>query len=272
MKLNIKNKTIYLILISISIFIISFFYFLFFNYPIPQDFNRPMNTIIISHGGYIDNLTYTNSYEALLENINKGYKFIEIDLLLSKDNILFGAHDLKQFHEITGFPESAEQINHNEIADRLIYLKYKPLFAENINKIFTENPSLYLVTDKITDFDAIKSQLNFPNIQERLLVEVFSYKQYVEALRNGIKYPMLCVGGAEGLKKIMNRINDGLVKMITFEVKTVTEAPDLVKLASEKGVIIFAYTENNIQNIIEYSKIGVTGFYSDTITPLMLNK
>lgn len=53
---------------------------------------------LIAHaGGGIDGVKYTNSKEALLQSIDTGYRLIEIDLLVSSDGEILGAHDWERY-------------------------------------------------------------------------------------------------------------------------------------------------------------------------------
>lgn len=61
------------------------------------------DSILIAHGaGQIDGKKYTNSLEALELAVKNGYKFIELDLLITKDKRIIAAHDWKMFEEMTG--------------------------------------------------------------------------------------------------------------------------------------------------------------------------
>ncbi|MGL4207990.1 MAG: hypothetical protein ACRCTY_01245, partial [Candidatus Adiutrix sp.] len=157
------------------------------------------------------------------------------------------------------------------IRNRKIFNKYNVLFPEDINKVFTDNPHLFLVTDKLNDFKAIKAQLDFPNKLNRILVEVFSYKSYKRALINGFKYPMLCVWDKKGLEKVMGKIRQGRIKIITLWAATITEAPELLIEALNLGVTIFAFTSNDVEFIEQNLNKTVTGFYTDTVIPTVVN-
>jgi glycerophosphoryl diester phosphodiesterase len=223
--------------------------------------------ILIAHGGYIDGKAYTNSVEALLESVKRGYRFIEIDLLKTSDGILFGAHDWESFNRITG-GEVGAALTSFEIRDRKIYEKYSVLFPETINKVFTENPSLILVTDKIEDFDAILNQIHFPNMQERLLVEVFSYQKYKEALKKGIKYPMLNRAGLDSLKSRLPYIKNGRIAIITVGFSEADrDKAELLETIVNSGAQVFAYTSNDLFFIKTHIGERVSGFYTDTIEP-----
>ena len=59
---------------------------------------RVQRVELIAHaGGEIDGYVYTNSLEALQQAASRGYKFIELDLLLTSDSVLVAAHSWEDF-------------------------------------------------------------------------------------------------------------------------------------------------------------------------------
>ena len=47
----------------------------------------------IAHGGGVNTFSLTNSKEAIVDSIENGFKYIEVDLLETKDGKLVGGHD-----------------------------------------------------------------------------------------------------------------------------------------------------------------------------------
>lgn len=173
------------------------------------DFNPRVNPNIdsafnfIAHAGVAivadeskgDIFTYTNSKEALIQSIDEGFNLIELDLALDKDGDIFAAHDYKHFYKITNAPNTnnslADYLNESAFAppskdyikNAKIYGRFTPLDKDAINAIFTANPSVYLVTDKLQDFSAIENQLNFG--KDRIIIEIFALRDYFRARKMG---------------------------------------------------------------------------------------
>ena len=52
----------------------------------------------IAHaGGGFKDITYSNSKESVIKSIEKGFKYIELDLLETSDGFIVAAHDWKTF-------------------------------------------------------------------------------------------------------------------------------------------------------------------------------
>lgn len=228
-------------------------------------------TILISHaGGTLDGATYTNSREAVQKSIREKFRFIELDLLVTSDGVVFAAHDWKRFCGRIG-TSCRLPLSSKEIADKKLDGKYTLLFPEEINRIMTDNPELYLITDKIDDFDVLLAQINFPNREERLLVEVLNYDDYVTVLEKGIKHPLLNTRNWWQLRNSMNKIRSGHVTMITTSRRTLVSAPELMEEAYKLGVTIITLS-NDLDEVGPHLKKRLSGFFSDKITPAMLTE
>ena len=237
--------------------------------PTPEDFNNvkfPNKGILIAHaGGAIGGKTYTNSIEAINASVAAGFSFIELDLILTCDGQVVAAHDWEHFRSISGTGKSEECLSLEEFKAKKVHNQYNVVTATDINFLFSKNEELFLVTDKIRDFSALLSQINVS--KDRLLVEVFSYKDYVKALKRGIKYPMLCIWNERSFNKHFRHLTSGMVSMITIPEKLIPKLGEQLKLVHDKGVSIFAFSSNDEGYVKRYLGEYVTGFYTDSIVP-----
>ena len=141
----------------------------------------------IAHaGGMIDGAIYTNSREAIEQAIRLGHRFIEIDMKATIGGELYGCHSKREFNARTGrgwmrhIPMTVDMVKSVKIDG-----KFTPIFLREIYDILKDHPDVYLVTDKVTDYDAIIEQFPLP---DQLIVETFEPNQYYKALAKGIKY------------------------------------------------------------------------------------
>ncbi len=219
--------------------------------------------ILIAHaGGAIDNFTYTNSNEALIQAKEKNYNYIELDMIITEDKRILAGHDWEHFAKISG----THSHTLSEILEYKIHNKYTILYDETIFDYFENNTQITLVTDKIKDFDLINKYLPF-QAKEQLIVEVFSLDDYKLALSKDIKYPALCIWNAKSLIYHYNLLCRGGVSMITCPVSLIDTHAVLLQKLHNRGVNIFAFTSNDIPFINHHLGTTVTGFYTDTITP-----
>lgn len=213
----------------------------------------------IAHaGGEIGGIANTNSKEAVLNSISKGFRFIELDILETADNELVAAHDWKNFKGMSGDKMADDTpLTHEEFTKRRILGKLTPLDALGIREIFMKHPDLYLVTDKIDNFELIVKE--FGDFRERIIVEVFSRKKYEKALKAGIKYPAYCVWN--GPKNIDKAIKSGF-RMITIPLQEIAEREEALQRAKANDICVLSFSYNTNEMMKQKSKL-VTMYYTD---------
>ena len=226
-----------------------------------MDTSIKSNNLIAHAGGGIDDQIYTNSKEALLLSIKKGFNLIELDLIETKDNKLVAANNWKSFQEKSSCCNNGVPTL-NEFKQSKILDKYTTLDAEDINQIFSENKNLILVTDKTNNFDLINNSFNFD--KSRIIVEVFGQDNYFEAIKNGIKNPLYSAS-IQHRDKEKEFIEKYEIKMIAISSSDFIKNKNyFTSLKKEKGTIIFVYTSND-HNFVTDSLGVVDAFYTDFI-------
>ena len=226
----------------------------------------------IAHGGGIGEFTYTNSLEAILNSLERGFQFIEIDMLETSDNHIIGGHDWKHFKSITGLRDTADKpLPLSTAKNQKIKQKYTVISGEEIATIMKEHPDLILITDKIRNYKLLLQEIPYQN---RMIVEVFSPQDYLKALRAGIKYPAYCVWGIKqlGIAKQFN------FPIITMDAKNFFENSDSIRLAQElhnKNVTILLFYTSFSQRdttgfIKKHAGRSFSKVYTDTWSPSTL--
>lgn len=204
----------------------------------------------------------------MIQSIKEGFRLIELDLMLDKDGDIFAAHDYKHFYKITNAPDTnnslADYLDYSAFAppskeyikNTKIYGRFTPLDKDAINAIFSANPSIYLVTDKLNDFSAIENQLNFG--KDRIIIEIFSVRDYFRARKMGFKYAMFST--SDIAFAIRHKIP--IIAVHTSAIQN--ESGE--KLAREyiaNGGCIFAYSSNESEFINAHKGKSVSAFYTD---------
>jgi len=265
-----KFKLYTSVLMGLLLLTVAYAYIFCLTAPIPADFKYDDNLsapILIAHaGGEIDGHIYTNSVEAIVESISDKYKFIELDLHETDDDHIVALHDWERFHDFSGHEDESSELELSEFKQRLLFNKFHPATAIDINKLFIGS-GVFLVTDKISDYDLLNDQIHIS--KDSMLVECFTYRDYVRALKKGIKFPMLCMGSSFKMlmyKKLCKYKN---VKIITCPVRLLEREPQLLKEFISQGVSVFAYSTNS-KDFIHKNGIALklaSGFYTDRVTP-----
>ncbi len=239
--------------------------------PASRPLEETAGPILIAHaGGVLDGHHYTNSREAVLKAAADGFRFVELDLRKAADGVLVAVHDWGMFQRITGGDETGPVPASDEVRRRKIHGRYGTLTAGDINRLFAEHPYLVLVTDKLDDFAALLGQIDFPDRDERLWVEVFTYEKYREALERGIRYPMLCADTPGKLAEALPLARRGRVKMLTTSTGMLDARPGLLADLTAAGARVLVYTANDTEYMRANFPARAGGFYTDAVTPAMM--
>ena len=229
----------------------------FIKYKIPPivripEFELSKNKMIAHAGGAIEGNVYTNSLEALIISEKRGYKYIEIDLLKTNDENprLFAAHSYEDFERMTGNNVfDAENINNSKILN-----KYTPLTDDTVLSFFEKHRNLWLVTDKIEDWQLLDEK--FPGLKERMICEFWHKEQYNKAKEYGFSNMAYNVNGIEDLKFA----EDNNLKFITVSTDFLEkEKYAIQKLRRQKGTKVMVFTADNKNDARKY------GYWADMI-------
>lgn len=212
----------------------------------------------IAHaGGAFKGSKYTNTLEAITESISKGYKLIELDLMLTSDGEIVAMHDWNIWRNKTGSQIAIPTLRQFLDAKALDGTTHLDLQA--IIKIFKDNSDLILVTDKIRDLEALKSRIPF---QDRLFVEVFSIKDYVRALKIGLKFPLLSIASA-GEAKALKFAKKFKVHHIVLKATRVAGLSSELSELVDAGTCIHAYSSNEVGFYANHFDKNIFGVYTD---------
>ena len=235
----------------------------FHNNLIKSDYS----TSFIAHaGGGIDGKTYTNSLEALNNSINNSFKLIELDILVTDDGKIVAQHDFRILEEICNKnffydkeKKKRKKILFHEIknCNKIFDDKYTLLKENQIIEIFENNKELILVTDKIDNYKLIYEKFKF---QDRLIVEVFTIKDYFRAKFNGIKNPMFLF--TDGRRNILYSVLFN-IKLISISTANVKKYENFLKYLFRNKVSIYSFSSNSLEFNQKYIGQSITGVYTD---------
>ena len=225
----------------------------------------------IAHGGGIGQFKYTNSREAIEDSIAKGFKFIELDLIETTDYHIVAAHDWGTFSKQLGLKTSSPQAK-ADISRLKIKGMWTPVFGDDIKKILDKNPDLFLVTDKIRNFKLLLKEIPHSG---RMIVEVFSPLDYLEALRDGVRYPAYCVWDEKRLD-LARRYNFPIVTMDAKRLFRDERAIRKVQELHDSGTTILlfwtSYPHKDEESWLRrYLGRTVSKIYTDKWSPLDIN-
>lgn len=236
---------------------------------------------MVAHAmGGIDELTYTNSYEAFVVNYEKGLRVFEVDLLLSSDNKLVARHEWGQvFTQMLGQQETIEEErqeavwSHNEFKEAKIQGEYEPLDWADIVELMVLYPDVYIVTDtKQTtpeEIQEIFTQIveqtkdRQPELLERVVPQIYNRDMWepVQAIYPFDSVIFTLYQTYETDKEVVQFAKEKQITAITMS-ETRANA-GLIADLKRVGVVSYVHTINDPDLIAKFQRMGAYGFYTD---------
>lgn len=231
----------------------------------PQLLNSP--EYWIAHGGGIGNFVYCNSKEAVLDSLQRGFRYIELDLQFTTDGALVAVHEWEQLRQIVGGNTTINSpMSKAEIMNLQKSWRQTPLFAEDIRKLMQEHPDMVLVTDKCQNFKRLHKELPYP---ERIIVEAAGCYNYLQALRHGFTNVALTAWSVADLQLARKHQLPGVVLSSTV-LESEPEASVLAKQLHQDGCCIMVHWASICDQpafINRHLGITTSRFYTDTWSP-----
>ncbi len=222
----------------------------------------------IAHaGGVIDGVRYTNSLEALNNSYAKGFRLFELDIIKTSDNYYVAAHDWKSWSKIHQY-DGLTPVTLKEFLKHKINGKYTPLDIERINKWFGSHPDAVLVTDKINEPRKFASKFID---KKRLMMELFSIEAAMEAIDEGVSFPMISQNVFYRLKQkgaVLEQLKSMNIHHMALSRGIIEQNIPLFLKLYEEGIKIYVYHVNATptfnENYVVNNELGyVYGLYAD---------
>ena len=215
---------------------------------------------LIAHAcGAVDGYTYTNSKEAFLNAIAKGYQYIELDLYMTADSQLVCLHDLDRFALMTGI--QTNQIDSHTFLKSNFFGKYTPMTLREAVHYWDRN-HFVLVTDKYSN--PIELNKYFLKNRQNVYVEVRRFWNYHDVEDNGYHAMLTTPRGIVGMIKYFCCYIYGKRKVQHIVVyKKIEER--FLRLYRRLGSKISVYTENDSEEAIKLRDLGCDMIYTDSL-------
>ena len=209
---------------------------------------------LISHGGWVANSrTFENSIESILNAKNFGTKYIEFDILFTKDNVAVIKHD----NEImkNGMKRKISDLNYFEILTLVDTL-------ENLcEKIKDDASTLYIFDIKSNDLYGDSTQQldkiikNYPN--QKFMYSSFNHNLLYSVCEN------VTFGYLIEHIPTLRQLSTYEHKWVGISHELLTK--DIVEFFHKNGKEVYAYTVNDETTITKMIECNVDGIFTDNI-------
>ncbi len=113
--------------------------------------------LIAHRGGVVDSVTPENSKEALLKAAEKGYWMVEVDVRLTKDNVLITHHD-RDFNRYYHVNKKVSDMTWDEISLLVSNRGTSVQRLEDVFNLCREKGLNVMIDNKMADFDPLVCQ------------------------------------------------------------------------------------------------------------------
>lgn len=242
--------------------------------------------LTVAHaGGKIDEHYYSNCLEAIQVNYEKGQRVFEIDFSVTSDNKLVCKHDWDYVVQEGGI--IGEVWDEERFLSAPIFGRYTPLSFGTLCQVMAEYPDLWIITDtKDIDLELVQnefevmvdtaSELGLEVVLDRVIVQIYNEEMYdtvhsVYPFKAYIYTLYQFFGGdAETFRECVRFCYGHNIDSIATWNYFVT--PELLRIADEYGIAVYAHTEDDVENARDMIRQGLTGVYTNIITPDLLKE
>ncbi|WP_341348638.1 phosphatidylinositol-specific phospholipase C/glycerophosphodiester phosphodiesterase family protein [Paenibacillus sp. FSL H3-0469] len=244
---------------------------------------------VIAHAmGGINDKAYTNTKDAFIANYEQGTRIFEADLLLTSDEQLVARHEwttgmskkLGQ-QEVLPPDKQGEVLTHDEVMNSPVLELYSPLDIEKIVNLMEIYPDTYIVTDtKELEPQQVTKQFQLiveaarkkdPALLERIVPQIYS-REMLEVVKQVYAFPEIIytLYQTEDSDEVVIEFVKQTGVDITMPTTRATKS--FVRNLKKAGARVYVHTVNDEQEIVELSRLGVNGFYTDFVPENDLNR
>lgn len=221
----------------------------------------------ISHRGYIDNkFTMDNSYKSITNAINSNFDMIELDVQLTKDNIIVLYHDLFIANELEKL-KMISDMNYSELKDSKSHiLTLDDLFKiKNIEKkeLYLDLKGNDILADKLINFfnnDFLFNNNIYLGTFNKIHLSKFNDSNIIN--NSNIKLGLITDNRLLN-KDLIDFKKDFNIDFLSLHWEMLRE--DTVNVLKDINVKCFVYTCKNQFILDEINKFKIDGIVSDII-------
>ncbi len=241
------------------------------------------STQIIAHGmGAIGELTTPNCLEAFEAQYAAGIRVFEVDLRLTRDGEVVLRHDWWHADWQRGI-SWANIPTRDKFVSEPILGQYTPLSFRDLLLLMEEYPDICIITDtKFTDsdvffiqFDAMMRdarELGLTYLFDRIVIQIYS-SNMLSALNNIYRFPHYSYTlYAEGFSRTDAAFREKAAFCAKWGIEGITMwdswwKPSFAAIAQEYGIKVYTHTVNDQGQARAFLEEGVSGIYTDSLTP-----
>ena len=257
----------------------------------PQESNRILSgpeilvqTPVIGHAMGAVNLegSYYNSLEAFQASYAAGIRVFEVDLTLTRDGKAALTHDWGSWQRSLGKDGDLSIPTLEEFLATPVHEGHTPLSFRSVLNLMTQYPDICIVTDtkyanqenvifQFTSMLADAEDMGLTHLFDRIIIQLYNrnMRQYLDTL---YPFPHFIYTlylenqpDSSSFQELAAYCAETGVMGITMPIQWWDDS--FASVAKEYGVKVYVHTENDIDAARDFLKRGVSGIYTDYLTP-----
>ncbi|MCP4651960.1 MAG: sulfatase-like hydrolase/transferase [Candidatus Omnitrophica bacterium] len=231
----------------------------------------------IAHaGGGIDEKTYTNSLEALNENIKNGFKYFELDFYFTSDKHLVCIHDWQQsFEKAFGF--KAKKRPSLRAFETLVKKSphFKNCTVKSLATWMQQNPSAVIITDiKENNLKGLQILSRaIPDFEKRIIPQIYNPKNYSVVKKMGYGSIIWTLYRYREDNAAVLRWVDEFSSPFAITMPKARAETTLPKNLSRKNIPTYVHTINSQEEKNKFiNEFGISEIYTDFLRPKITEK
>ncbi|RKZ41439.1 MAG: hypothetical protein DRQ49_05140 [Gammaproteobacteria bacterium] len=227
----------------------------------------------IAHaGGGYQGETYTNSLEALNDNITKGFEWFEIDFSLTKDGHLVCIHDWKHTFEKLFHFETTEKPSLETFQFLVKQVSpYHVCTLDDLRIWLKKHPKAKLITDVKEDNLGALAMItkHIENFQNRVIPQCYFPENYPKIRQLGYKSIIWTLYRYSGNNQNVIKVIEQWDKLLAVTMPPHRAEAGLGHALLKEGIPSYVHTINTVEELHKYTQeYAITEIYTDFLAPL----
>lgn len=231
--------------------------------------NSKYERLIAHGGGSVRGYGTTNSVEAVMQAIDHGFRLIELDMGITKDQEVVMLHDWEYTSkDMLGLSVNnkltLEQFQKAKILDQ-----FEPMTFDKLSTILKEHPEVRIITDTKENNIKLLTLIaqKYPNCKNQIIPQIYSCDEVKSVKALGYKQIILTLYKMQSLNapKIIRFVKDNGIYAVTMSEELRNHA--IVKQLQSYGIVVYMHTINDMEQLQDAKKKGAFGIYTDDLVP-----
>ncbi|WP_324822795.1 glycerophosphodiester phosphodiesterase family protein [Sinanaerobacter sp. ZZT-01] len=231
--------------------------------------NTKYERLIAHGGGSIQGYYTTNSMEAVEKAIEYGFRLIELDLGITKDQEIVMLHDWDYTSKDMLGLASNSKLTLDQFEQTKIFEKFEPMTFEKLAALLQDYPEVRIITDTKEDNIKLLTLIakKYPKCKEQIIPQIYSFDEWNAVKGLGYKQIILTLYKMQSLSadKIIRFVKSNRIYAVTMSEELRNKG--IAKKLQSYGIVVYMHTINDVEEMQDAKSKGAYGIYTDDLIP-----